>query len=100
MKSHREVDESLGDAGHSTAIRTYSMKGDVLTRSNWNGLNAGLRELPSNAAMRLVGEWKVGRVPNSVFACVEVTPPWPRGKEACRRTVTKEMESQCRSLHV
>ena len=30
---------------------THSMNGAVETRSNWKGLNAGLREVPSMAAM-------------------------------------------------
>ena len=37
---------------------THSMNGAVETRSNWKGLNAGLREVPSMAAMSfaVVGE--------------------------------------------
>ena len=36
------------------------MNGAVATRSNWNGLNAGLREVATTAAMVRVGEIDVG----------------------------------------
>ena len=42
---------------------THSMNGAVETRSNWKGLNAGLREVPSMAAMSfaVVGEGEDAR---------------------------------------
>ena len=38
---------------------THSMNGAVETRSNWKGLNAGLREVPSMVAIAFARGWKV-----------------------------------------